>query len=141
MITDELQSVPINIAGRAGTSATLHYPPNVLQNSARWLSQPDNHFGMDNSKLPAGDLVEIAGFLATHPAEAWDTEAGVRFRTASPSEPRRITATPAWQSLHVRVPISWFARGSVGSKSNCSACHTDAASGRFADTKIAVPKE
>lgn len=119
------------------------YHPSLLP-AASWravLSRLDNHFGMDNSKLSAADLVEIASFLATHPAEAWDTEAGVRFRTASPRKARRITATPAWQSLHARVPISWFTRGSVGSKSNCSACHTDAASGRFADTKIAVPKE
>ena len=129
----------------ARTCGACHAPyhPSVLP-AASWqavLSQLDNHFGMDNSKLPAADLVEIAGFLATHSAEAWDTEAGVRFRTASPSEPRRITATPGWRSLHARVPISWFARGTVASKSNCSACHTDAASGRFADTRIVVPDE
>ncbi len=119
------------------------YHPSLLP-AASWravLSQLDNHFGVDNSKLPAADLVEIAGFLATHPAEAWDTEAGVRFRTASSSEPRRITATPGWRMLHAQVPVSWFARPSVGSKSNCGACHVDAASGRFADTRIAVPKK
>ena len=119
------------------------YHPSLLP-AASWravLSKLDNHFGMDNSKLPAADLVEVANFLGAHSAEVWDTEAGVRFRTASSSEPRRVTATPGWRSLHARVPVSWFARGSVGSKSNCSACHTDAASGHFADTRIAVPKE
>jgi hypothetical protein len=39
------------------------------------------------------------------------------------------------------VPASWFERKSVGSRSNCSACHRDAATGRFADTQISVPKE
>lgn len=119
------------------------YHPSLLP-AASWqaiLSRLDDHFGMDNSKLPTADLVEIAGFLATHPAEAWDTETGVRFRTVSENEPRRITATPYWRSMHAPVPDSWFARKSVGGKSNCGACHVDAASGRFADTRIVVPKE
>ena len=119
------------------------YHPSLLP-AASWqalLSRLDDHFGMDNSKLPRAALVEIAGYLATHSAEAWDTEAGVRFRTASKEEPRRITATPGWRSLHAPVPASWFERKSVGSRSNCSACHLDAATGRFADTHISVPKE
>ncbi len=117
------------------------YHPSLLP-AASWqavLSQLDNHFGMDNSKLPAAALVEIAGYLATHSAEAWDTEAGVRFRIASESEPRRITSMPAWRSIHAAVPAFWFARASVGSKSRCVACHRDAASGRFGDSKISVP--
>ena len=119
------------------------YHPSLLP-AASWnavLGQLNNHFGMDNSKLPAPAIAEIAGFLATHAAEAWDTEAGVRFRMVSASEPRRITATPGWRSLHAPVPVSWFARRSVGSKSNCSACHRDAASGHFNDSKISVPEE
>jgi cytochrome b len=118
------------------------YHPSLLP-AASWqavLRQLDNHFGMDNSHLPTPAIAEISAFLATHSAEDWDTETGVRFRTASASEPRRITATPAWRSMHAPVPESWFARKSVGSKSNCSACHTDTASGRFADTKISVPE-
>jgi hypothetical protein len=119
------------------------YHPSLLP-AASWravLRQLDNHFGVDNSKLPTADLVEIAGFLATHAAEAWDTETGVRFRTVSESEPRRITATPYWRSRHALVPESWFARKSVGGRNNCGACHVDAASGHFADTRIVVPKE
>ena len=119
------------------------YHPSLLP-AASWkavLGQLNNHFGMDNSKLPAPVIAEIAGFLATRAAEAWGTEAGVRFRTVSASEPRRITATPAWRSMHAAVPDSWFARKSIGSKSNCSACHRDAASGRFIDSKISVPQE
>jgi cytochrome b len=141
------KGIPTNAvnATYSRTCGACHAPyhPSVLP-AASWravLSQLDNHFGMDNAKLPAADLVEVASFLATHSAEAWDTEAGVRFRTPSPSEPRRITATAGWRSLHARVPVTWFSRGSVGSKSNCSACHSDAASGRFGDTRIAVPKE
>ena len=119
------------------------YHPSLLP-AASWqalLSRLDDHFGMDNSKLPTPALVEIAGYLATHSAEAWDTEAGVRFRTPSKEEPRRVTATPGWRSLHAPVPAAWFERSSVGSRSNCPACHLDAQSGRFADTHISVPKE
>ena len=34
-----------------------------------------------------------------------------------------------------------FKTKAVGSKVNCDACHTDAASGRFDDAAIALPKE
>jgi cytochrome b len=119
------------------------YHPSLLPADS-WqnlLSRLDDHFGMDNSKLPTPALVEIAGYLATHSAEAWDTEAGVRFRTASKEEPRRVTATPGWRSIHARVPESWFDRNSVGGKSRCAACHRDAATGRFADSHISAPKD
>jgi cytochrome b len=141
------KGIPANAVNtvHARTCGACHAPyhPSLLP-AASWkavLSQLDNHFGIDNSKLPIADIVEIAGFLNEHAAEAWDTEVGVRFRTVSQSEPRRITATPAWQSLHARIPKSWFELNSVGSRGNCVACHSDAASGRFADSKIAVPKE
>ncbi len=129
----------------ARTCGACHAPfhPSLLP-AASWqavLRRLDDHFGVDNSKLPTAALVEIAGFLATHAAEAWDTETGVRFRSVSASEPRRITATPYWRTMHDPLPAAWFARASVGSRTNCAACHVDAASGRFADTRIVVPKE
>jgi cytochrome b len=120
----------------------LAYHPSLLP-AASWqalLSKLDDHFGEDAS-LPPPALAEITGFLATHSAEAWDTEVGIRFRRASASEPGRITATPEWLRKHSPLPEEWFARKSVGSKSNCSACHRDAATGRFDDSQISVPKE
>jgi cytochrome b len=118
------------------------YHPSLLP-SPSWkavLNTLDDHFGEDAS-LPAPALAEIAGFLATHGAEAWDTEIGIRFRKVSASEPRRITATPEWLRKHSPLPDAWFARKSVGSKGNCGACHRDAATGRFDDSKISVPEE
>lgn len=118
------------------------YHPSLLP-AASWhavLGKLDAHFGEDAS-LPAPVLAEIGGFLAAHAAEAWDTEIGIRYRAASASEPQRITASPAWLRKHASLPDAWFARKSVGSKGNCSACHRDAASGRFDDSKISVPKE
>ncbi len=118
------------------------FHPSLLP-AASWqkmLGTLDQHFGEDAS-LPAPVLAEIAEFLATHAAEAWDTEIGIRFRTVTANGPPQITATPAWLRKHAPLPEAWFARKSVGSKSNCSACHRDAASGRFDDSKIFVPKE
>jgi cytochrome b len=129
----------------ARTCGTCHAPyhPSLLP-AASWqavLQRLDDHFGVDNSSLPTADIIEIAAFLATHAAEAWDTETGVRFRTVSDSEPRRITETPYWKSMHDGLPEALFSRASVGSSKNCGACHIDAATGRFADSKIAVPKQ
>jgi cytochrome b len=118
------------------------YHPSLLP-AASWqavMRTLDNHFGEDAS-LPAPVLAEIAGFLATHAAEAWDTEIGIRYRAVTASESRRITTGPAWLRKHARLPDALFARKTVGNKSNCAACHRDAASGRFDDQKISVPKE
>jgi hypothetical protein len=135
---------PVVAAAYARECGACHaaYHPSLLP-AASWqavLDKLDDHFGEDAS-LPAPALAEISGWLATNAAEAWDTEIGVRFRTVAADEPQRITATPAWLSKHTRLPDAWFARKSVGSKGNCGACHRDAATGRFADSNISVPKE
>jgi cytochrome b len=118
------------------------FHPSLLP-AASWqavLRTLDDHFGEDAS-LSAPVLAEIAGFLASHAAEAWDTEIGIRYRTVAASEPRRITASPAWLRKHARLSDALFARKTVGNKSNCGACHRDATTGRFDDSKISVPKE
>ncbi len=100
----------------------------------------DDHFGEDAS-LPSGKAAAIARFLVANAAETSDTEAANRFRTVSPQSPLYITRTPFWLWKHSGISDTIFASTQVKSKSNCLACHADAASGRFDDSAIlAVPE-
>jgi cytochrome b len=118
------------------------YHPSLLP-AASWRAVIDtleDHFGEDAS-LSVEETKEIDRFLQTYSAEAWDTEAANRFRLVAPDEPRRISGTAYWRQKHADVPPALFARKAVGGKGNCQACHGDAESGRFDDTRIDIPRE
>jgi cytochrome b len=118
------------------------YHPSLLPASS-WralMAGLQGHFGEDAGIDPQR-AAEITGWLAANAAETWDTEAASRFRTVDPAQPLRVTATPYWRRKHADVPEAVFARASVRTKGNCGACHLDAATGRFDDQAIAIPKD
>ncbi len=118
-----------------------NYHPALLP-AASWaaiLASLDDHFGEDAS-LPPAYAADIGAFLAAYSAERWDTEVGNRFRHVAPGEPQRVTRVPAWVRRHAALPEALFARPDVGGKGNCTACHGDAATGRFDDSAIRVPQ-
>lgn len=106
----------------------------------RVMADLSDHFGED-ATLGEPKLTEVADYLVANGAETWDTEASNRFRRISAAEPRRITATRYWKRKHKEITPAVFAQKTVGGKANCSACHLDAASGRFDDQAIKIPKE
>jgi cytochrome b len=116
------------------------YHPSLLPR-ASWralMADLGDHFG-DDASLPDDKAAPIAAFLDAYAAEAWDTEAARRFAVLDPARPLQITATPYWVRKHAEVDPALFAAPSVKSRSNCSACHTDAASGSFDDQAIRLP--
>ncbi len=127
----------------AAECGDCHQPfhPSLLPRAswAALMGDLGDHFGEDAS-LPEAKAAEIAAFLDTYAAEAWDTEAARRFAVVSPGEPLRITATPFWVAKHADVPPEQFSAAPVQTKANCAACHTDAASGRFDDQAIRLPQ-
>jgi cytochrome b len=119
-----------------------HQPfhPSLLPR-ASWrtlMAELEDHFGEDASP-PEATATAIATFLDTYAAEAWDTEAAHRLSNVSPGEPSRITATPYWVAKHSGLDPALFRQTSVRSRSNCGACHRDAATGRFDDQAIRPP--
>ena len=130
--------MPVNDAYRSDCGACHDpFPPSLLPRNS-WQSLMaglDDHFGEDAS-LPPAEATEISRYLATYAAEAWDTEAGRRIAVVSPADPLRITASPHWQRKHHWLPVTAFTAENVKSKSHCSACHSDAETGRFADQAI-----
>ncbi len=120
--------------------AVLH--PSLLPASS-WRALMDSlgdHFGEDAS-LDPGTAEGVSAWLAANAAETWDTEASHRLRAEAAADPRRVTATPYWRRKHAGLDAALFESRAIGGKTNCSACHRDAASGRFDDQAIAIPKE
>jgi cytochrome b len=118
------------------------YHPSLLP-APSWqavMAGLEDHFGEDAS-FDRQREKEIADWLAANAAETWDTEVANRFRAVDPAQPSRITAAPYWRRKHAEIPEAVLARASIRTKAHCSACHRDAATGRFDDQAIAIPKE
>jgi cytochrome b len=135
--------MPANATYRSECGAChWSFHPSLLPRSswAQVVANLEDHFGEDAS-LPSEKTAEIAGYLESFAAEAWDTEAANRFRAVSAIEPNRITRTPYWISKHRDIDPATFKAAAVKSETNCIACHKDAETGRFDDQAIAVPQE
>ncbi len=120
----------------------MAYPASLLP-AASWaamLGDLSHHFGEDASLDPAS-LAHVRSYLLANGAGRWDTLAAVRIRTTlDPRQPGKITASRFWLSMHHRLSPALLHSKAIGSPANCAACHLDAATGRFAPQKIAVPE-
>jgi len=138
-----LPSAPLDpvYAKECGACHTAYHPS--LAPAATWhgiIAGLDDHFG-DNASLDRPVAAQLLAYLTANSAEHWDTKAANRFRMPDAAQPLRITASQAWKRAHRSIPETAFSAKAVGGKLNCSACHSDAASGRFAPQAIVTPKD
>jgi mono/diheme cytochrome c family protein len=113
----------------------IAYPPGMLP-AASWqhlMGSLQKHYGTDAS-LDEGSLREIGGWLQTH--------AGSYKRVSEAPPQDRITKSAWFLRKHNtrEVPPEVWQRPAVGSASNCAACHTQAADGRFNERDIKIPR-
>ncbi|HET8707504.1 MAG TPA: hypothetical protein VFM46_14460 [Pseudomonadales bacterium] len=102
--------------------------------TASWqavLAGLDQHFGTDASVEPK-PLEQIRAYLAAN-ARSKDT-------LADGKPALRITETSWFTREHSRVLAKTLALPQVKTASNCAACHTRAAEGRYSEQDIHVPK-
>jgi hypothetical protein len=126
-------------AKECGSCHTPHHPS--LASANTWgaiMRGLDNHFG-ENASLAQDVTAKLAAYMAANSAEKWDTWPANRLRIADTAEPLRITATRGWKRFHHHLPDEVFKLKAVGGKLNCSKCHSDAESGRFAPRAIDIP--
>ncbi len=93
----------------------------------------NKHFGTDAS-LDKLETQDIAGWLKAN--------AGTSRRVSEDPPQDRITKS-AWflrQHRSGEVPAGVWKRASVGSPSNCSACHANAAKGNFNEDDVRIPR-
>ncbi len=111
------------------------YPAGMLP-AASWkrlMGGLNKHYGTDAS-LDEKSLDEISGWLDGH--------AGTYKRVSEMPPEDRITKSAWFIRKHNEREVSpaIWKRASVGSASNCIACHTNAAQGSFSEREIKIPK-
>ena len=118
------------------------YQPWLLP-SGSWqklLAQLPSHFG-EEVELDAGSKKTIEGYLRSNAAEYSDAKQSRKAaKTAGSATPLRITETTFFRHEHHELNPSIFARKSIGSRSNCVACHTTAEQGVYDDDFVKIPE-
>jgi hypothetical protein len=118
------------------------YQPELLP-SGSWgkiLSGLEDHFGEVIDLDPQSRKV-IAEYLRTNAAEHSSAKRAVKImRCLGNLTPLRITKIPYIQRKHHEVLPKVLNRDSIGSLSNCSACHTTAEKGIYDDDYVTIPK-
>ena len=108
--------------------------PVALLPATSWqhlMTNLPRHYGSDASMDPATTR-EIASWLQAH--------AGTGRRTLEPPPEDRITRSAWFQREHDEVAASTWKRPAIGKASNCAACHTRAAEGRYGEHEIRIPR-
>lgn len=118
------------------------YQPELLP-SASWkniLNRADDHFG-ESLALDEEAKTEILGYLQTNGAEHSSAKRAVRImRSLGSQVPTRITEIPYIRGKHHDISAATIMRRSIGSLSNCIACHTRAEEGIYDDDFVVIPK-
>lgn len=118
------------------------YQPELLP-SGSWykiLNGLADHFG-ETIELDAESKNEVSVYLRSNAAEFSSSElAGKIMKSIGSWIPLRITEISYIQKNHHEINQNVLKQESVGSLSNCSACHTDAESGSYNDDNVKIPK-
>lgn len=113
----------------------MAYPPGLLPASSwqRMMNSLNQHYGTDAS-LDEASVREIGAWLKAN--------AGTYKRVNEEPPQDRITQSAWFLRKHNEreVPPAVWKRAAVGSASNCAACHSHAAQGRFSEHEVRIPR-
>ena len=118
------------------------YQPELLP-SASWmkiLNQLDDHFG-EEIEIDPDSKISISDYLKSNGAENSLAKLAVKIvRSLGNQVPMRITDTPYIRKNHRELNPEVLNRESIGSLSNCIACHTTAEDGIYEDDNVKIPQ-
>jgi hypothetical protein len=118
------------------------YQPELLP-SASWvkiLNSSDNHFG-ESLELDQETKKAMLGYLQTNAAEHSSAKRAVKImRSLDGQVPTRITEIPYIKEKHHEISAAITKRRSIGSLSNCTACHGRAQEGIYDDDFVVIPE-
>ena len=117
------------------------YQPELLP-SGSWnkiLAGLEDHFG-ETVDLDEASEKTIDEYLKTNSAEHSRAERTVKMmRSLGGNTPVRITEIPYIRAKHRKIRQDVLQRESIGSLSNCSACHVSAKKGIYEDDDVRIP--
>lgn len=125
-----------------GSCHTAFHPGLLPERSWRQLMGGlDKHFG-ENASLDALTQQEITDFLVKNSADRSDNRRSARIAASIPiaATPLRITETPWFVRKHDEIRADVWQRKTIGSKSNCMACHAEADKGNFSEHLVKIPR-
>ena len=120
------------------------YQPELLP-SESWekiLAGLSDHYG-EEIEIDQESRKIISEYLKANSAEYSSAKAAVKImKSLRGQTPMRITDVPYIRHKHEDddIPADAFTRKSVGSMSNCIACHTTAEKGIYDDDDVVIPK-
>ena len=118
------------------------YQPGLLPSGswAKILSNLKDHFG-EAVDIDAVSKKVIGKYLMGNAAETSGAKRSHKIvRSLKGETPSRITEIPYIRHKHQDLSPEVFARKSVGSLSNCLACHKTADQGFYEDDDVVIPK-
>lgn len=135
---------PVDNAAYEQACGTCHfaYQPGLLP-AGSWGNIMENlpgHFG-EAVLLEPEQQKNVKNYLLENAAENSPAERSRKIlRSLHGRTPLRITEIPYIKKKHDDLDADVFRRQSIGSFSNCAACHTTAEQGRYDDDDVRVPK-
>jgi len=135
-------TVPVNAAySQECASCHFLYLPGFLP-ARSWeaiINGSDKHFG-ENLALDEPLKAELLGFLTANAAEKSDFKWSRKILRRLGSEtPSRITELAYIKREHRKIKGAVFKRPSIGSHSNCGACHPHGSKGDFEEESVVIP--
>ncbi len=104
------------------------------------MTRLGDHFG-ESLALDDASREEIGRYLRENAADRSGSEkAGKILRSLGGRSPIRITEIPYIVKEHREIAPEVFKRKSIGSLSNCIACHKTADQGQFDDDQATIPQ-
>ena len=120
----------------------LAYQPALLP-SGSWckiLSSLENHNGADVA-IEEGAIKIIRQYLEDNAAEHSSAKRAAKImRSLDGQTPKRITDISYIRRKHHEIPAEVFKLESVGSFSNCNACHSTAEEGIYEEDNVSIPR-
>ncbi|MFO1522621.1 MAG: diheme cytochrome c [Kiritimatiellia bacterium] len=120
----------------------MAYPPGLLPEKSweRIMGGLPKHFNEDVD-LDQKTRDTIAKYLRDNAAEKSTNERSRKIlQSIKGDPPLRISETPYIRGKHHEIKDAVFARKSIESRGNCSACHTTARDGIFTEGNVKIPK-
>ena len=135
---------PVSNATYADQCGACHfaYQPELLPVGSweKILGGIDDHFG-EAVDLDPDTRSEIAGYLSSNAANTSSAELSRKILNSLDGRtPSRITDIPYIRKEHHELSAQVVKRPSVGSWSNCIACHRTAENGVYDDDSASIPE-
>lgn len=122
----------LNLCG----SCHFAYQPGLLPMASWEKIMSEGHFGI----LDEQTREIIMGYLRTNSAESNTSEISRKIlASVGTTNPTKIIDIPYIRKNHDEISPDIFKRKTIGSRSNCIACHTKAKEGNYEDDFVKIP--